>query len=316
MPRRAFVVFNPASGHGRGARGMQRYLALLEKHLPGFHHGLTTRAGEESVLAEQALRDGFELIVAVGGDGTWGSVADRIIASGRDDVALGLLAAGTGNDFGRNFGLSTRTPEDAVRTLADGRVVQVDAGRVTSAGSRMAVDNEIPGTTGPRYFINVVGVGFDVAVIEASRGARFLKGELLYKVTALRQLFTFRGIPLTLTPDRETGFDGRYLLVTVSNGPFFGGSIPIAPAAELADGMLDACAIGDTNTLARAALFHQASSGRHVLSPRVHSRRDTRFVLSFEAPPRYEVDGDVWQADGPELVIEVAPNALSIIVPA
>ena len=316
MPRRAFVVFNPASGHGRGARLMAGYLSLLETHLPGFRHGITTRPGEESVLAEQALQDGFELIVAVGGDGTWGSVADRIIASGRNDVALGLLAAGTGNDFGRNFGLTTRTPEDAVRTLVEGRVVRVDAGRVTSAGSRTVAGPGTPGTTSPRYFINVVGFGFDVAVIETSRGARFLKGELLYKATALRELFTFRGVQLTLTPDREPGVDGRYLLVTVSNGPFFGGGIPIAPAAELADGMLDACAIGDANPLARAGLFHQASTGRHVLSSRVHSRRDTRFVLDFETAPKYEVDGDVWQAEGTEVVIEVAPNALSIVVPA
>jgi diacylglycerol kinase (ATP) len=316
MPRRAFVVFNPASGRGLGARRMERYLSLLETHLPGFRHGITTRPGEESGLAEQALRDGFELIVAVGGDGTWGSVADRIIASGRDDVALGLLAAGTGNDFGRNFGISTHTPEDAVRTLAEGRVVRVDAGRVTSAGSRTAAGPEMPGTTGPRYFINVVGFGFDVAVIEAARGARFLKGELLYKVTTLRKLFTFRGVPLTLTPHREPLVDGRHLMVTISNGPFFGGSIPIAPAAELTDGMLDACAIGDANALGRAALFHQTSVGRHMLSPRVHSRRDTGFLLTFEAAPKYEVDGDVWQADGTEVAIEVAPNALSIVVPA
>lgn len=315
MPRRAFVVFNPASGRGRGAGRMDHYLSLLETHLPGFHHGITTLPGEESVLAEQALQDGFELIVAVGGDGTWGSVADRIIASGRDDVALGILAAGTGNDFGRNFGLSTRTPEDAVRTLAEGRVVRVDAGRVTSAGSRTAAGLKTPGTTGPRYFINVVGFGFDVAVIEASSGVRFLKGPLLYKVTALRQLFTFRAVPLTLTPDREPGVDGRYLMVTVSNGPFFGGAILIAPAAELADGMLDACAIGDANALARAALFHQASTGRHVLSPKVHTRRDTGFVLRFETAPKYEVDGDVWQAEGPEVVIEAVPKALRIVVP-
>lgn len=316
MPRRAFVVFNPASGRGRGARRMEDYLPLLETHLPGFRHSVTTRPGEESVVTEQALQDGFELIVAVGGDGTWSSVADRIISSGRDDVALGLLAAGTGNDFGRNFGLSARTAEDAVRTLAHGRVVQVDVGRVTSEGSRTAVAPGTPGTTGPRYFINVVGFGFDVAVIEAIRATRFLKGELLYKVTALRQLFTFRGVPLTLTPDREPAVDGRYLMVTISNGPFFGGAIPIAPSAELTDGMLDACAIEDAPALARARLFHQASTGRHVLSPRVHSRRDTRFVLGFETPPRYEVDGDLWQAEGTEVVIEVAPNALSMVVPA
>ena len=151
MPRRAFVVFNPASGRGRGAGRMDRYLSLLETHLPGFHHGITTLPGEESVLAEQALQDGFELIVAVGGDGTWGSVADRIIASGRDDVALGILAAGTGNDFGRNFGLSTRTPEDAVRTLAEEFAPTASQRRILRMNGDVVVKTRVAKATGEQF---------------------------------------------------------------------------------------------------------------------------------------------------------------------
>ncbi len=315
MSSRAVVSFNPASGRGRGALRMPRYLSLLEAHLPGFRHGVTTRPGEESVLAEQALGEDVDLIVAVGGDGTWSNVADRIVASGRDGVALGLLAAGTGNDFGRNFGLSRRTPEAAVRTLSEGRTVRVDVGRVTSGGRALDASAGTPATSGPRHFINVLGFGFDVAVLEAAKGARILKGELLYKVTALRQLLAFRGISLTLTPEREPTLEGRHLMLTVSNGPFFGGSFPIAPAAELTDGLLDACAIGDAHPIARAGLFRQASKGHHVLSPRVHTRRDARFVVRFESAPKYELDGEVWQAEDCEVVIEAAPQALSVVVP-
>ncbi len=91
--RRVFVIFNPASGRGRGARRINRFLSLLEKHIPGFTHAGTSSAGEESVLAEQAIAEGFNLIVAVGGDGTWSNVADRIVDSDKDNVALGLLAS-------------------------------------------------------------------------------------------------------------------------------------------------------------------------------------------------------------------------------
>ena len=314
-PKRAFVIFNPASGRGRGARRMDGLLDLLGKHLPGFEHAVTERPGEESVLADQALAGGrFELIVAVGGDGTWSNVADRLVASGMENVAFGLLAAGTGNDFGRNFGLSGKDPEDAVRTLAQGKVTTVDVGRVVTQGTPMGEQADVLGPGEGRHFLNLVGFGFDVAVIEDALRARFLRGAILYKVTALKNLFSFPGVDLELTSDEPT-VDGNQLMLTISNGPFFGGAFPIAPAAELHDGLLDACAIGNAPPLTRARLFHMAEKGDHVRSPFVHTRRSERFAVSFDEPPKYEVDGDVWQADEADVVVEVVPGALRIVVP-
>ena len=313
---RAFVIFNPASGQGRGARYMNRLLGLLGQHLPGFEHAVTQGPGGESVLTEEALADGrFDLIVAVGGDGTWSNVADRLVASGRDDVAFGLLAAGTGNDFGRNFGLLERGPDEAVRTLAEGRITIVDVGRVVTRGTPMGTAGSVVGAGEGRHFLNLVGFGFDVAVIEDAAGARMLRGAMLYKVTALKNLFSFPGVDLELTSDEPT-VEGKQLMLTISNGPFFGGAFPIAPAAELNDGLLDACAIGDAPPLKRARLFHMAEKGEHVLSPFVHTRRSGRFTVSFAEPPKYEVDGEVWRADETEVVVVVVPRALRIVVPA
>ena len=208
---------------------MDAFLDLLRKNLPGCEHAVTKEAGEESILADQALADGgFDLIVAVGGDGTWSNVADRLVASGAENVAFGLLAAGTGNDFGRNFGLSHRSPESAVRTLAEGRVMRVDVGRVVTRGTPVGAPADVLGPTEGRHFLNLVGFGFDVAVIEAAARARFLKGAPLYKVTALKNLFSFPGVDLELTSDEPT-VDGEQLMLTISNGPFFGGAFPIAP---------------------------------------------------------------------------------------
>jgi YegS/Rv2252/BmrU family lipid kinase len=294
---------------------MDHLLDLLGKHLPGFEHAITQEAGEESLLADQALAGGhFDLLVAVGGDGTWSNVADRVVSSGREDVAFGLLAAGTGNDFGRNFGLAGRDPESAVRTLAEGRVMRVDVGRVVTRGSPVTVRDNAPDPVEGRHFLNLVGFGFDVAVIEDTEGARFLRGALLYKVTALKNLFSFPGVNLELTSDEPT-VDGEQLMLTISNGPFFGGAFPIAPAAELADGLLDACAIGNASPFTRMRLFQMAEKGHHVGSPFVHTRRSGRFTVSFTEPPKYEVDGDVWQADGADVVVEVVPRALRIVVP-
>ncbi len=314
--KRAFVIFNPASGRGSGARRMDRLLALLGEQLPGFEHAVTEAPGQEARLADQAISSGtFDLIVAVGGDGTWSNVADRVVASGLEHVAFGLLAAGTGNDFGRNFGAFGRDPEHDVRTLAHGRVTTVDVGRVVTRGRPVGPQAHVLGGGEGRHFLNLVGFGFDVAVIEATVRARFLKGAVLYKVTALRNLFSFPGVELGLTSD-EAAIDGRHLMLTISNGRFFGGAFPIAPSAELDDGLLDACAIGDTSPVGRAKLFRMAEKGRHVRSPHVHMRRSGRFTVRFERPPNYELDGEVWQAEGSDVVVEVVRRGLRIVVPA
>ncbi|RMH20813.1 MAG: diacylglycerol kinase family lipid kinase [Gemmatimonadetes bacterium] len=311
--RRAFVIFNPASGRGDGARRLSTYLELLERHLPEVRCAETLGPGDECRLADEALSSDVDLVVAVGGDGTWGNVADRVVRSGRDDVALGLLAAGTGNDFGRNFALERRSPEEAVRILAEGTVRRVDVGRVLTPAHPHGRDAE--GPVIGRHFLNLIGFGFDVAVIEATWGARFLRGELLYKVTSLQQLFGYRGVHLRLAPTDEPVVEGDHLMLTISNGPFFGGSFPIAPAADIADGLLDAVAIADASPLTRMKLFGAAAKGQHVLSPHVHTRRSHEFRVRFAEPPRFELDGDVWVAHTNEVVIEAVQGALPVVCP-
>jgi YegS/Rv2252/BmrU family lipid kinase len=316
-PSGVYVIFNPASGRGRGGRRLERYRALLGRHLPGYAHGVTRAAGDEYALAERALADGYHTVVAVGGDGTWSHVADRIVASSRRDVRFAPLPAGTGNDFGRGLGLDYRDPAAAVRTLAAGRTVRIDVGRVRTASAPA-----VPGRPGPaagevreRHFLNLVGFGFDVAVVDAAAAARFLEGELLYKVTALQQLVRFPGLELAVS-DRA-GFErgGRHLMVTVSNGRYFGGGFPIAPGADVRDGLLHACIIGDARALTRMRLFGLAGSGRHVESERVTMHSAPRFRLTAAPPLRFEVDGDLFEAAGGEVDVEILPGALEVVAP-
>ena len=306
------MIFNPASGRGRGAKRLATYRELLDRHLGDYAHASTHAAGDEYTLADRAMDEGHDLIVAVGGDGTWSHVADRVatrVLESDADIALGVLPAGTGNDFGRNLELSFSDPEAAVKALATGRERRVDIGfvRTPSAPEGSA---ESPRS---RHFLNVIGIGFDVAVIDAAAGARFLRGELLYKVTALQQLFRFPGAPLRAS-DGE-GFDrsATHLMVTISNGRWFGGGFPIAPDGRIDDGLLHACLIGDASPMQRLKLFGMAEKGRHVSDPRVEVRSAARFRLEFDGPVRFEVDGDVFRIDGTILELEVRAGALTLV---
>lgn len=309
-----FVIFNPVSGRGRGARRLQAYRELLHRHLPEAEVAVTEYGGHEYLLADQALEKGYTRLVAVGGDGTWSHVADRIVSSGRRDVSLGLLPSGTGNDFGRNLGLSYSDPAGAVERLVRGRPTPVDVGRIHTP-SRPVAEARERATDGlrPRHFLNVVGVGFDVAVVEAAASARFLKGEVLYKVTALQQLFRYQGVPLALSEGGAGGVRKDHLMLTVTNGVYFGGGFPITPGARIDDGLLHACVIGNASPLRRLALFTRAEKGRHTGQPEVEFREGPRYTLAFDGPIRFEADGDLFDTEAAELSLEVLPGALKVI---
>lgn len=310
--RRHFVIFNPASGRGRGRRRLQTYQRLLRSSLSSVEFATTSRAGEERELAQGAARDGYDVVVAVGGDGTWSNVANGLLESGRTDVALGVLPSGTGNDFGRNLGFDPRDPAEAVAALATGAVRRVDVGLVATPSAA----DRTPEQWETRHFLNVAGFGFDVAVIDAAAGARFLRGELLYKMTALQQLFRFEGFSCEVEAFGGARRQGRHLMLTVSNGRYFGGGFPIAPGAEVSDGRLHVCRIEDAGPLARLRLFNLAERGRHVGVERVELLAAAQLRLTFAATPRFELDGEVRRAASATVELRVLPGALPVAAPA
>ena len=310
--RRHFVIFNPASGRGSGRRRIDQYRELLTQALEHVTYASTTRPGEEAELTEQAVEQGYDVIVAVGGDGTWSNVADRLVTSGRDDVALGILPSGTGNDFGRNFGYSLRDPQSAVRVLAEGHVRSVDVGRVDT----LSASEHQPDRWEPRHFLNLIGFGFDIAVIDAAKRARFLRGEALYKVAALQQLFRFPGLHARVEPEAHAPLELHHLMLTISNGRYFGGGFPIAPVASVDAGYLHACSIGDASGLTRMKLFSLAEKGRHTGSDHVTITGDTAFRIQFPEKPRFEMDGDLRTSETEVVKVRSMPGALKILAPA
>lgn len=297
-----FVITNPTAGRGRGVKFIDRYHRLLHRYLGDYDGADTTGPGDEIRLADEALDREYRSIISIGGDGTWGSVADRIVQSGRDDVTLGLLPAGTGNDFGKSVGVRLDNTENVIRGIADGHRRRIDVGRI-----------------GRRHFLNVVGFGFDIAVIDDAAAFPILKGDLLYQFCALRQLFRFKGLPISVA-DTDTGpappRPADHLMLTISNGNYFGGSFHIAPAARLDDGMLDAVSILDAGPVARARLFSRVAKGRHDGHEKVIVRQARRFRVEFDVPVRYEVDGEVYAMETTRVDVETVPSALSVFVPA
>lgn len=252
----------------------------------------TRERGDEERLAGLALQNGARVIVAVGGDGTYSGIANAVLRSG-EKCQLAIVPSGTGNDVAKTLGIQDKTPQQIAALVS------------SSGGSEIDV-----GLTDGRYFVNSCGFGFDASVLEATRRVRFLTGDAVYIYSALRQLFTYRGISVSVDANAEAG---KMLMLTVSNGRFLGGAFRIAPHASVVDGELDIGFFGDTGLIGRVRIFAGAFRGTHVGLPSVKTKRVAEMTLRFPAPPMMEMDGELRQALSSTVKIECVPRALNVV---
>jgi diacylglycerol kinase (ATP) len=296
------LLVNPAAGRGRAVRRLDAARRALETVGP-VDVVQTRAAGDEARLATEAARDGVRALVVLGGDGTVSRVAGALVGMCAD-TPLAVLSAGTGNDFVK----SLATPAGDYAAMAS----------LIAAGHTRRVD---VGMAGDRPFVNAAGFGFDVAVLERTTRSRWLRGDALYVVSALAELFSFRGIrahirahlgaPPPVDPASEA--PSTHLLIVVANGQWFGSTFRIAPAAQLDDGRLDLVVIRDASAWRRARLFAAAPSGGHVHAAEVDARLATALSLQFAQPEACEADGELFRLPTDACEVRLLPGALRVV---
>ena len=298
VPERVCVIVNPAAGRGRGARTLAAVTTAF--NAVGVTDIRTTETREdEGAIARRAMDAGATTLVAVGGDGTWGNVANAILTSGANaQVRLALVAAGTGNDFAKTAGSPATDVAATARLVAEGAETRVDVGRIEE-----------------RYFLNITGFGFDAAVLEDILKIKWVKGEALYLYSALRQLTSYPGVDIAVASASKQGGRARHLMMVIANARNFGGKFLIAPDASLTDGLLDSVAILDASTWRRIKLFGAVAQGKHQTLSEVVMEQSPSFTVTFDAPPAYETDGEYRQAKTAELEIACVPGALRLVAP-
>jgi len=298
MSRKVCVIINPASGKGRGAKAEPRIRAAFGA-VGVTDIRSTTAKGDERHVALRAIEDGVDTIVAVGGDGTWGNVANAILGA-QAPVRLAFAAAGTGNDFAKTVGAPALDFAATARLAVDDADMLVDVGQIEG-----------------KYFLNVAGFGFDIAVIEDVERITWLRGNAVYLYSALRQLFGYQGMTAGVTtPAHGLGAERRHLMLIVANGKNFGGAFRIAPAASVTDGQLDAVSIAVASPFRRMKLFASATRGTHVALPEVRIEQAPSFRLAFAEPPAYETDGEYNRARSAVIDVSCVPGALRVVTPA
>lgn len=267
----AFIV-NPAAGSGRVRRHWPQIEAELRRRDVRWQAFFTEGVGHATALARAACDDGFDAVVAVGGDGTLNEVVNGAVGS---DVPVGLIPLGTGVDFSR----TTRVPRDpcaALDVILAGRVRRVDVGIVNG-----------------RYFCNVAGTGFDVTVAERVNQYSSKSGGVIPYIKAVFEtLSSYKNVRFRITVDQQV-FEVTSLLMAVANARYYGGGFKICPDADIHDGRFDVCIVGDIGKLTTVVLLPSAFAGIHRIHPKVTFARGRRVVVEGPSELRVQVDGEL-----------------------
>ncbi len=295
---RTCVIFNPAA-RGEKARHFRRHLDEIASR--GALKA-TAAPGDARRLATEAVADGFELIVAAGGDGTVNEVLNGIgdAPDGFDRARLGVLPLGTVNVFAREIGLSLRI-ERAWKTLQRGRETRLDL---------PCVEFSANGVRRRQYFVQLAGAGLDARAIELVTWPLKKKfGPLAYVIAGLKAL---RGRLPKITA-RIDGQNAAGELILIGNGRYYGGPLEMFPKAELRDGLLDVCVFPRANWLTLLRCVPGLLAQRKLTASATQRFRASAFELASDLPASFELDGE-WVGSLPAS-FSVARELLRVIVP-
>ena len=287
------LIANPTSGSGNGRTYLERVRALLDARGVDYAVKETQYPNHATVLAKEAVDEGFDVIVAVGGDGTLHETAMSVVHT---DRILGLLPCGTGNDYARPLGIPTDA-EAAVEILLHGENRVVDAG-------------EANGTV----FFNIAGFGFDVDVLDYTEEfkPKCRNGETAYRLGCLKAVLGLKLRRSTLTyPDGTV--EQNVLMAAAGIGTHFGGGMNVLPESDMSDGLLDICVAHDVGRLGVLKLLPKFIKGKHIGLPVISYRKATEVSVVCDPVSRIEVDGE--RMDGTPVTFRVLPKALTVRAP-
>ncbi len=302
---RLTVILNPAADRGRAADLAPRIKTWLGAQT-SHEWRETHRPGHAIELAERAVSDGADVIVAAGGDGTSHEVVNGMLRAEANSALpkLGLIPIGSGNDFAWIAGAPLHDPEKAIRQIVEGRARQVDVGLV----------RDERGASAQRFFVNGVGIGFDAVVSIESRKIERLRGFPMYVVAVLRTMrFYYRATNALLS------YDGRkiqlpLLMGSIANGQRYGGGFYVCPDAAIDDGGFDLCLVPQVSRRSMLAFIPRFMKGTHVTDRRVTMRRGAQVTVRCEEPMAVHADGEIFSDGSREIDVRMLPKALRVQV--
>jgi YegS/Rv2252/BmrU family lipid kinase len=281
-----FVIVNPNAGNGRGKKDWDRISSIFNKENISISVEFTERKCHAIDIALRAISAGYRKFITVGGDGTLNEVLNGVFNNNicpTTDITLALVPVGTGNDWGRMFGIPLDY-EKAVRIIGGNKTMLHDVGQVSfynGAGKKN------------RYFINIAGLGFESVVVKKTN---FQKdnghgGKLIYFFNLLTSLLSYKNTKAEIIIDGETK-QADVFSINIGNGRYCGGGMRQTPNALPDDGLLDVTVINGMGKFEIIRNLKILYDGTILSHPKIDGYRCRKIKISSDSKIFTEADGE------------------------
>jgi len=300
------IIANPNAGHGKGARAIPEIEQELTRLDLDFDLVRTERVGHGIQLASQAALEGYDVIVAAGGDGTVNEVLNGLMEArqaSENRPALGVLCTGRGNDFAPCINIPDDLPA-ALQVLKEDHRRRIDIGRVSGGIFPQG-----------RYFANNVGVGFDaIGTIEVAKLPEW--GMFSFLIAILKTIFLYyKGPTVRLDYDDQTLTTSTMMLLTM-NGKRMGTGFKMAPDSKPDDGLFDLVIVRQVSRARIFSLIPHFMKGTQGTQPEIQTLRAARVAITaLEGSLPAQSDGEIICVEGKRLDIEMLPHQIDVVCP-
>jgi len=288
-----FIV-NPVSGNGRTRKILPHLVGIAKKLGVNFDLQLTEAPEHATELADDRSNK-FDIMVAVGGDGTVNEVATGAF---RSNKVMGVIPTGTGNDFARAIG-KLRNLHDYLHRVVSGRVRSIDVGSIQIDKREL-------------FFVNGVGVGFDAEVAKEGSNIHHLKGLSKYLLAVVKTLSKYKSSLMKIELDNRT-IEQKTFLIAIGNGVSSGGGFLLTPHALLDDGIFDACIACDISIPKVLQILPRALNGSLEKRREVFMTKSKHIKIQSETPVLIHRDGEVSPSKVNDIAIKIIPGSLKIM---
>ena len=302
---KTFVVINPKSADGSTGKNLNSLLSKL-KSIGQFTHYLTESQSHATVLTNNALKKGYNRIIAIGGDGTFNEVSNGFFENNHlinDKAVLGFISGGTGADFIRTLEIPANINR-AIDKIVLNKIKKIDIAKIISLDEY--------GQKIERYFLNAsnIGLGGDV-VKKVNSSTKLLGGFATFLVSTIETAMKYENQKVKIILDNETILEDVFSNIIVANGRFCGGGMKFLPSAEVNDGLLDILTIGDINKLEFFENIFKVYRGTHLEFEKITTKKAKKIEIITEKRLRVETDGE--NCGFTPAKYEIIPNILNII---
>jgi YegS/Rv2252/BmrU family lipid kinase len=288
--KKVLFIVNKHSGVGYYMALESRMLAACKKNGAIGTIEYTQRRGHAISLAGEASKQGFEYVVAVGGDGTINEVAQGLLHT---PTPMGILPRGSGNGLARHLGIPIRLT-DAIDNLFSNKIIQMDT---------LAVNDKLS--------LNVSGIGFDGHIANLF-GGRKIRGLVGYVGLTLRELFNFQEFEAEISTDEKTAVEKAFI-IAIANSSQYGNNIKIAPLASVSDGLMDLSIMRKVPLYKMGFIYSFLKGGlKNSGLCRLLQVKEVR--IKTKKPVAYHVDGEPCGLND-YFFIQLKPASLSVLVP-